>query len=167
MKEIVKTIQIYNFNELDKNLQEQLIEDEKERQEELFCENFLLDDMSNKAIELLEKHFKNNAEFIGVQYDLSYCQGSGAMIEFNVNYCGKYAKIKHYGYYCHERSFIIDSYDLTYKQEEKLKNKIIAINEELHKFGRNCIEYYWNMPNSEVIDILSNHEFLADGTIYA
>ena len=53
MKTITKKINIYNFEELKEEIQEKLIEKEKENQEEIYCESFLYDDMKEKAIELL------------------------------------------------------------------------------------------------------------------
>ena len=166
MKTITKKINIYNFEELKEEIQEKLIEKEKENQEEIYCEYFLYDDMKEKAIELLKENFGNKAIFNNVYYDLGYTQGSGAMIEFDLYYYNKYVKIKQNGLYTHERSFTINSYELTEKQEEKLCNKIVEINKKLTKFGYNNIEYFLDMPKNEVINILSEYDFLENGEIY-
>lgn len=50
--------------------------------------------MEEKSRILLEKYFKNNANFINVFYDLSYSQGSGAMIEFDLLYNKSIVKLK-------------------------------------------------------------------------
>lgn len=166
MKTITKKINIYNFEELKEEIQEKLIEKEKESQEEIYCESFLYDDMKEKAIELLKENFGNKAIFNNVYYDLGYTQGSGAMIEFDLYYYNKYVKIKKNRLCTHERSFTINSYELTEKQEEKLYNKIVEINEKLTKFGYDNIEYFWNMPKNEVINILSEYDFLENGEKY-
>lgn len=166
MKTIIKKINIYKFEELEKGIQEKLIEKEKENQEEIYCESFLHDDMEEKAIELLKENFGNKATFNKIYYDMSYTQGSGAIIEFDLYYYNKYVKIKQNGLYTHERSFTINSYELTEKQEKKLYNKIVEINKKLTKFGYDNIEYFWNMPKNELINILSEYDFLENGKIY-
>lgn len=165
MKTITKQINIYEFKELKKEIQDKLIEEEREDQKDIYCEDCLLDDMKLKAIELLKKYFNNKATFKNVYYDLSYCQGSGAMIEFNLNYYNKPVEIKHNGFYYHERSFSINIYELTEKQEKQLKNKIIKMNEELAKAGYSYIEYFDEMPDSEIINILSDFDYLENGEI--
>ena len=47
---------IYNFDELSKEIQEKLIEKEKENQKELIIECFLLEEMQEKAKELLQEN---------------------------------------------------------------------------------------------------------------
>lgn len=157
---------IYNFDELSKDIQEKLIEKEKENQKELFLECFLLDEMQEKAKELLQKYFKNNAEFKNVYYSLSYCQGDGAMIGFDLKYYNKTLTIKHQGYYCHERSFRIceNDFALSEKQEKKLKEKIIKINKELCEFGYNLIEY--DISDEKVKELLQENEYFSNGEIY-
>ena len=88
------------------------------------------------------------------------------MIEFDLYYYNKYVKIKQNGLYTHERSFTINSYELTEKQEKKLYNKIVETNKKLTKFGYDNIEYFWDMPKNEVINILSEYDFLENGKIY-
>lgn len=44
MKTITKKINVYKFNELKKEIQEKLIEKEKENQQNLYCEAFLYND---------------------------------------------------------------------------------------------------------------------------
>lgn len=165
MEVITKKYDVYNFNELSKEIQKKLIEKEIQDQHEFYIDNYLFEDMQEEAKKLLQKYFKNNkTEFKMVYYDLDYCQGRGAMIEFNLYYYNKYIKIKHYGNYEHERSFIIDSWDLTRKQEEQLYNKIVMMNQELVKIGDNLINY--TIPEDEAIDFLSEVKYLKDGTIF-
>lgn len=76
---------IYNFNELNEDVQQMLIEKEREYQHNAYLESYLQDDMNYKAKELLNKYFKG-ATIKNVYYDLSYSQGCGAMIEFTINF---------------------------------------------------------------------------------
>lgn len=165
MEVITKKYDVYNFNELSKEIQEKLIEKKIQEENEFYIDAFLLEDMQEAAQKLLQKYFKNNkAEFKEVYYDLDYCQGHGAMIEFNLYYYNKYVKIKHYGHYEHERSFSIDSWGLTEKQEEQLYNKIVMMNHELVKIGDDLIQY--TISTDEAIDFLSESKYLKDGTIF-
>jgi len=75
---------IYNYDELSEEVKERLLEKQKERELESYCEYCLIEDMRYKARELVKEYF-NGATFNNVYYDLSYCQGSGAMIEFTIN----------------------------------------------------------------------------------
>lgn len=158
-------INVYNFNELDSKIKENLVKKEIEEQTNLYCEYFLKDDMEEKSRILLEKYFKNNANFINVFYDLSYSQGSGAMIEFDLLYNKKHCEIKNYGHYCHKRSFEINSnVDLTDKEFGRLNKKIISMNEELEKFGYKAIENC--ISKEEAIEILEDHNYFSNGEIF-
>lgn len=165
MRTETKTIKIYNFNELSEDVKRKLIEKEIEEQHELYCEDWLLNDMEEKAKELLNKYFKNNnAELKNVYYSLSYSQGDGAMFEFDLYYYNKHIKIKHYGHYCHMRSFIIDTWELTEKQEEQLEEKVLKMFEEFEAYGWNLVDY--RITEADAIEYLQENEYLEDGTIY-
>lgn len=165
MKEIVKKIKIYDFNELKEDIQEKLIEKEIECCENEYSEYFLYEDLEQKARELLRKYFKNNADIDKIYYDLSYCQGSGAMIQFKLKYYNKLLLIEQYGNYCHQYSFkIIGEEDLTSKQYEKIKEKIVNMNNELTKYGYDLIENC--TTRQDAINNLSNLWFLESGEIY-
>lgn len=167
MREITQII--YEFEELRKEVQEKLIGQEEEYQKEVYCEDCLEEDMAEKARELLKKYFKDKATLNNILYDLGYCQGDGAMVEFTLDDGKHYIEVQHNSYcrYYHENSFSITypSGDyLTDKQEEKLKEKIIKMNEELKKYGYELIEQEYN--REEIIETLSKNEYYADGTIY-
>lgn len=167
MRTETKVIKIYKFDELSKDIQENLIEKEKEYQLNAYCENFLLEDMEEEAKRLLQKYFGDRATFKAVYYDLSYCQGSGAMIEFDLIYYNKHVTIKQYGHYYHENSFtIIENYgeELTEKQYEQLKSKIYWVNKEFAKAGYNFIE--WRETEEEAREFLRENEYLEGGIIY-
>ena len=165
MKTITKTFNIYNFDELSQDIKEQLIKKECEILTENYCDYYLKEDMEEEAKELIEKAFGEKAVFQDVHYSLSYCQGDGAMIEFDLNYCGKDVEIRHnsYCHYYHERSFEIISDNLTEKQESRLKEKIYNINKRLTKCGYSFIEYD---RTEQAIEQLNNYEFYGNGDIY-
>lgn len=165
MRTETKTIKIYNFDELSKETQEKLIEKGIENLYNDYLEWYLYDDMYEKANELLEKYFKNNKpELKNIYYSLSFSQGDGAMFEFNLYYYNKYIRIKQHGHYCHSRSFIIDTYELTEKQEQQLYNKILSMFKELEDYGWNLVEY--TPEKEDVIEYLKENEYYKDGSIY-
>ena len=165
MRTITQKIDLYKFNELSEEIQEKLIEYEIKYTEEIYCETLLLADMKDKAIELLQKYFKKNADFKAVYYDLSYTQGSGAMIAFDLIYYNKYLKVSNFGNYTHEKSFIVENdYLLTDKQCAQLTEKIVKMNIELKKYGYELIEN--STSRNEAIDFLNEHEYTIDGEIF-
>ena len=166
MKTMIKEIKVYEFKELDQNVQEKLIEQEKEDIEDMYIEHELQNDMTYFAEELLKKYFGDKAKFKSVLYDLSYCQGSGAMIEFDLTYYNKFVQVRNYGRYTHENSFKINNYDLTDKQEQTLKAKIYKMNCELKEYGYNAIER-WQTADQLAIENLEELEFFKDGKVYA
>lgn len=131
MKKI--NINVYNYDELEKEIQDKLYNEEIECEKDFYCETMLYNDMEDKASDLLREYFNNDNGLERVFYDLSYCQGSGSMIEFSINIedlNNKYhiltdeelrfikdygimenINVKHYGNYSHEYSFIIDYTD--------------------------------------------------------
>ena len=136
MQEITKVFKVYNLEELDEKIREKLIENKMEIIQNDYLESFLYEDMEQRARELLKKYFGDKAKFDKIQYSLSYCQGDGAMIEFNLLYYNKELQIKNYWHYCHAKSFIING-DIDGVRYEKLYDKIINMNEELTKYGYN------------------------------
>lgn len=162
MREIIKKINIYKFNELKEEIQERLIEKEQQNNIEIYCDCCLCEDLEEKARELLRKNFKN-AKLNNVYYDFSYSQGDGVCLEFDLIYFNKNISIKQVGQYTHERSFAIWG-DITEKQENKLKEKIININRELKKYGYNLIESVATRENA--ILNLEELEFLKNGDIF-
>lgn len=77
--------EIYNFNELTEEVQEKLIEKERENILNDYIYYYLEDDMIDEGKKLLNEYL-NGAILDSVEYDLSYSQGSGAMIEFTINF---------------------------------------------------------------------------------
>lgn len=165
MKTITKTFNIYDFDELSKEIQEELIRKEAEGIRDIEVDEFLEEEMHNLAELLLEENFGEKAIFKKVYCRLSYCQGDGAMIEFDLNYCGKDVEIRHnpYCHYYHERSFEIISDNLTENQENKLKEKVIKINKKLAEYGYQYIE---EDRTEQAIEQLKDCMFYENGEIY-
>ena len=85
MEKITKVFNIYNFDELNEEIKNKVIEKEKQSQEDDYCNMQLNDDMNYKAEELLKQYFNIENGVNNIYYDLSYSQGSGSMIEFDIN----------------------------------------------------------------------------------
>lgn len=167
METITKSYNVYKFNELTKEIQEELLEKETNNCQNFFCEFFLKDEMEEKAKKLLNTFFGENAEFNRVLYDLSYCQGSGAMIEFELKYYNSNISIKNYGLYSHEYSFIIDYNNYNYLNEKRknyLKEKIIKMNKELTKYGYDLIDF--DNFKDEALENLKDSLFLENGSFF-
>lgn len=182
-------INIYDFKELDKKIQERLIEDEAEIQADDYYRTQLYNDIKDYACKLLRDNFKDSL-FLDVYYDLSYQQGSGAMIEFNINIealNNKYKmltkkeieeigittiSVKHVGNYYHALSFNIDYIDTSDKLQDKLdkmiekfKEDIIDMNEQLTKKGYEYMDFV--SDRGTLIDILEENKYLKNGTVYS
>lgn len=172
MRTETKIINIYRFDELSEEVKEKLIQQEMQSQLEFYCETYLLEDMEEKAKELIKQYFGDKAIFINTYYDLDYSQGRGAMIEFEASYCGKSFRVKQRGFYYHERAFeIIETIDeyfsrgFTQGQYLKLKEKIVAMNRELVSYGDSIIEDE-EMFKEQALEYLQEQEFTEDGEIY-
>lgn len=128
------SICVYDFKDLEKDIQDKLIEEEINNQVEMYCDSGMLyTDMEEKASDLLKEYFNVENGLNSVYYDLSYCQGSGSMIDFTINIEDLNKKyhiltdeelrfikdynileninIHHFGNYSHEYSFKIDYND--------------------------------------------------------
>lgn len=176
-------INIYDFKELDKKIQERLIEEEQETQVDIYYETLLNNDMQDYAYKLLRDNFKDSL-FLDVCYDLSYGQGSGAMIEFDINIealnnkykmltkkeIEKIAKtdittisVKHVGNYYHALIFDIDYQDYTFyidnfdKTQEKLDRMIEKFKEDIIDINEQLTK-----KGYEYMDFVSDRETLID-----
>lgn len=169
MEVITKKFNVYEFDELDKKVQDELIEKEIQEQHDFYCEVLLEEDMEEKAKELLKKYFGDKADFKNVYYSLSWCQGDGAMIEFDTYYYNKFVKVRHSGNYYHSMSFKIDdisTYDeyLTDTQTEQLEAKIIRMNGELETYGWKLVDYY--ITDDEAKDYLRDFKYFENGEVF-
>lgn len=134
--------------------------------------------MTEYAKELLQENFKE-AELKNIMYDLSYNQGSGAMIEFSWNIEDlnkKYKKltpkelekisnigyteikINHQGWYYHERYFNVDYQDNTYyddeleKIQEKIDKMIESFEEDIINMNEQLKKEGYSIIESEETD---------------
>lgn len=156
-------IEIYNFDELSKDIQEKLIEKRQDDDYNFYCDFELEEDMENIAKNLLNEYFKG-ATFKQVFYDLSCRQGSGSMIEFTIyledinkkyksltkkeinkisNLGGTQINVYHNdNLYCHENSYDIECQDYTVYDNnlEKIQEKIDNMLENFKKdiYDMNC-----------------------------
>lgn len=161
MREIIQKIKLYNFNELDEEIQKKLIEKEAENMLTEYCELWLTSDIESLAKEMLQEAFGNSATLIDVLYSLNYCQGDGAMMEFDLKYNDKDLEIKHNGgRYYHARSFWITG-EIEEKQEEELIEKIVAINKKLEREGYKYIDAARNEEDAR--ENLASWEYYSDG----
>ena len=83
MRKIEKTI--YNFDELNESVKEELIEDKKKSDYDFYMEYLFHDDIGSIASDLVNDYFGITSNYLKTYYSLSYCQGDGAMIEFDIN----------------------------------------------------------------------------------
>ena len=149
MRKVTKEYEVYKFNELEKEVQEEVLKRYTESEYEFYIDNELCDDMIELAKDSLQNHFKG-AKYNNIYYDLSYSQGGGAMVEFNIDLkdlnnkykmltdeevkkCSNigYTNIKVYhndSHYYHERTFDIDWWDYTDNDNfEEIQDKIDAM----------------------------------------
>lgn len=176
-------INIYDFKELDKKIQERLIEDEAEIQADDYYRTQLYNDIKDYACKLLRDNFKDSL-FLDVYYDLSYTQGSGAMIEFNINIealNNKYKmltkkeiekiaetgfitiSVKHVGNCYHALSFNIDYQDYTF-YIDNFDNTQEKLDKMIEKFKEDIIDMNEQLTKKgyEYMDFVSNRETLID-----
>lgn len=161
-------IEIYNYDELEEAIKEKLLKDEMEAQHEYYLETYLYDDLKEKALSLIEEEYKDSIfklrdKDIKLYYDLSYSQGSGAMIEYDLidNHYNT-IKIKHSGFYYHQFSFELEYYESI--DEEALREKIIRINNKLTKYGYDLIEQ--ELDKEEALIYLREFEYYKNGQIF-
>ena len=85
MRIVSKEYELYTFDELSDDVKQDLISRERQYQLDSYCELYLRDDMGLKASDLINDYFGITSDYVNTYYDLSYCQGSGAMVEFDIN----------------------------------------------------------------------------------
>lgn len=225
MRIVSKEYELYTFDELSDDVKQKLIEKERQYQLETYCDLDLYDDMGQKASDLLNDYFGITSDYLKTYYDLSYSQGSGSMVEFDINIVDlnntynvfskeemafitdkgivNDIRIRHNdNYYHHEYTFgidydyyndysyedIKDSYGITEKDFETLDDRfyklvdtynkhytesefvkdIIKLNKELTKYGYECMEYWGDCKEDEIIMYIKGYEFeyLENGDVF-
>ena len=76
---------IYKFDELSEEVKNKLIEKEKESCYNDYMQFNFKNDIKSIARDLVNDYFGITSEYVHPYYDFSYSQGSGAMIEFDIN----------------------------------------------------------------------------------
>ena len=187
----MKTIEIYKFEELNKDTQNTIIEREREKTE------IYLDFFYDDCIEIIKKNgFYGNVK---LEYSLSYSQGDGLSFSFDyydnlmqlftdilgtekkktieciVNNISLNCKGNN-GRYCYAHrndiNLELDNYyvkssenidDLISEVESNLRDIYIDLCEQLEQQGYSEIEYQYS--DECIIDYLNSHEFTIDGII--
>lgn len=185
MRKVTKEYNVYKFEELEKDIQEKVMERYIEISYECYIDNMLYDDLVELAKDSLQNYFKG-AEYQEIYYDLSYSQGSGAMVEFNIDLkdlnnkykmltdeevkkCSDigYTNIKVYhnnSHYYHERTFDIDWNDYTdndnfEKIQDKIDTTIELFKEDIITMNREIARDGYNIIEDRVMfeDMAKDH----------
>lgn len=180
MRTIKKEFKVYNFNELEKDIQEKLLQDYIESAYESYCNANLYDDVLDNASDILQTYFKN-AELNDVCYDLSYSQGNGVVIEFNIDLedinniyhiLSKRAmqkineigytniKVKQQGYYYHEHSYNLDYQDYTYYIDD-FENEQKQLDNLMEQFEKDIVNMNKDITKKG-FELIENREYFEE-----
>ena len=168
MRSFIKEYKLYSFDELSEDVKKKLIKREREIQAMDYCEAWLYDDLVVRANDLIQDYMGVKQDCIKVYYDLSYSQGSGAMIEFDIHIKdlnNKYkvfsneeidflveknvvdwVRVRHNGSnYYHEYTFCVESDYYNYWNYDEIKeyydipeDKFNTIEERFYKLIDSC-----------------------------
>lgn len=186
MEKVTKVYDVYKYEELDEEIKEKLLQEQARKELESYCEFCLFDDMENTAKELLQEYFQG-AVFDEIYYDLSYSQGSGAQINFDINildlnkkynFLSKKAlrfleatgfadfQIKQVGHYYHERAFSLKWYELDdfsyyddFLTDEEMKQENEKLEKIMEQFEKDII-----LMNKELTK--QGYNFIEDRTTF-
>lgn len=161
---IQKTITLYSFKELSKEIQKKVIARFQDSEEHYF----LNESMQEYLEELLTE---NNIESDNakVMYSLGYSQGDGAMFSGDCVWRGCDITVKHSGRYYHFNSKEIHYNDeiepTTEEQKKEFEELYVEICQKLAKWGYSCIES--DLEESNIIENIKVKEytFTVDGRI--
>lgn len=150
-----KTINLYEFKELEKEVQEKVLI--KFRENEEFC--FLKEDLEYYIKDKL-KELNYNIIELAVYYDLSYSQGSGAMFIGILEKDNKRYIIKHSGHYNHYNSKTIDIYNIEDGEEiedNDFNNLYVSLCKDLEEYGYSTIEEI--LKDENIIETIELNEY--------
>lgn len=144
MRKIEKTI--YDFDELNESVKEELIEDKKKSDYDFYMEYLFHDDIGSIASDLINDYFGITSNYLKTYYSLSYCQGDGAMIEFDINIKDLNNKYK-----------IFSDEEIRFLTDKGIVNNIEVRHNSNHyyheyTFGINFNYYDMGYTSSDVID---------------
>ena len=156
-----KTIEIYEFDELKKDIQDKVVQK--------FIANNEFECLSEDLKFLLEEELeKEKIELIrdfGIYYNLGYSQGDGFCFEGTYKWKNKYIIItKSDHHYDHKYTTDITVYDDQLlskendKMEEKFKEVYYSICDKLEKYGYDIISA--ETDESNVIDFIQMNEYM-------
>jgi hypothetical protein len=159
-----KTINIYTFDELKKDVQEKVIEDFRDGEEYLF----LREDLRWRLKDLLlENEIKGDED---IYYSLNYSQGDGVMFFGHFEWRGYTVTIQHTGRYYHENSKItyIENEDGEDAEEELYKEfDVIYVNicRELKRYGYDLMETATSDENITEMIRVNDYYFTEEGEL--
>lgn len=163
---------VYEFKELKEEVKKKLIAEEKKYQIEFYVDQCLCEDLYCDSIELLTKEFgKNKITNMKLLYNFSYSQGSGLIIEFDLEYKDQYLRIRrdpHNQWYTFCTNFIIENDEELGEEEEKeIKTKIAKINKQVENIGYALIEdeEYWEEEAKRYLEE-NEQEYFENGDLY-
>ena len=165
-----KTIKLYRFKELKKDIQKKVLE--KFRQDEDF---YFLEELIKENLEETLKENKiavlNN---LGLRYSLSYCQGDGLSITGLFKWKDFYIKIENNSRYAHKYNTEIYIYkpcsiegekEAEQKVYDKFKEIYYKICDDLEKYGYALIEDALKDENIKENIEINDYYFTKEGRI--
>jgi len=180
-----KTIKVYDFEELQEDIQEKVLNSFRENNDFYFLE----EDLTEHLEEELQKHKIKAVDKPKLRYSLSYCQGDGLSFVGDFEFKG----IRFYlregnlsNYYCHSNTININmeyeynqDYDedfteelqeLKEKENEKIEEEFTEIFHNicktLEKVGYEHIEYENSEENIKDYIEANEYKFLENGAIF-
>jgi hypothetical protein len=158
------TYNVYKFDELTKEVQDEVLQREREN----IDYPFLGEDLQTE----LEQQLKDNKikydEAPKVLYILGYCQGDGAMFEGTIYWKSYTANVKQSGHYYHFNSKSIELYSTKTDKEasdkvyQQFNDMYVDICKELEKTGYEYIEYATS--NKAIIEMIDANEWEFTGS---
>lgn len=154
----IKTIELYEYDELTPEAQEKARDWYREGNEYYFLGEYL----KERAEELLKDNNISYEDF-NVYYSLSCCQGDGCMLEGIFYWDGYTVNVKHRGHYYHGNSKVINITDKegNYPEDNELENAFneiyIFICRELESLGYDYIDY--ENSDENVIETIRINEY--------
>lgn len=157
---------VYTFEELTPEVQKKVISDFQQNED-----FYWLEDIMQEQLQELLKKYNFKSENAKVYFDLSHCQGAGAMFEGKVFWKSYTIDVKQSGHYYHYNSKTLDIYSTkTDKQaSDAIYNEFdsiyIDLCRDLERFGYKTIEA--TLEDSNIIECIQEgkYEFYADGKI--
>ena len=145
------TIELYEYDELNKKAQERALSDWNEHNDDPFMQSHMINLLKEK---LEERSIKYDTDTINVYYSLALCQGDGFMFEGLLTWKKKWSvRINHSGHYYHSNSKTVEIWE-TAKDNLDHSDNIVpeavaesfeemyqAVCKEMEQIGYDHIEY--------------------------